>query len=68
MEGKANPAWIQNVINEDNQKRKEDPYARLSGSAKYEETITATSEDQTNGIVSGTCHVTIRFGTDIAGG
>ncbi len=62
-EGKGNPAWIQNVINEDNQRRKEDPYVKLSGSAQYEETITATSEDQTNGIVSGTCHVTVRFVT-----
>lgn len=61
--GKENPAWIQNVINEDNQKRKDNPYAKLAGSAKYEEAITATSEDQTNGIVSGKCHVTIRFVT-----
>lgn len=62
-EGKENPAWIQNVINEDNQRRKEDPYASLTGSAQYSETITATSEDQTNGIVSGVCHVTVRFVT-----
>ncbi len=62
-EGKENPAWIQNVINEDNQKRKEDPFVRLSGSAKYTETITATSEDQTNGIVTGACHVTLRYVT-----
>ena len=60
-EGVQNPAWIQNVINEDNQKRKEDPYVNLTGSAKQEEAITATSEDQTHGIVSGKCHATIRF-------
>lgn len=62
-EGKANPAWIQNVINEDNQRRKEDPYRKLEGSASCTETVTATSEDQTHGIVSADCHITIQFVT-----
>lgn len=61
--GQDNPAWIQNVIYEDNQKRQADPYARLSGSSEYQETVTATSEDQTHGVVSADCHVTIRFET-----
>jgi len=63
-EGKLSPAWIQNVINEDNQKRKEDPSCKLEGTATYEETVTATSEDQTHGIVSADCRVTIRFVTE----
>lgn len=63
-EGKANPAWIQNVIQSDNQKRQEDPYRRLSGSAQYREIVTATAEDQTHGIVSASCNVTIRFVTE----
>ncbi len=68
-EGKANPAWIQNVINEDNQKKKEDPYARLEGHAEYTETVTAVSEDQTHGVVSARCRVTLRFETvDKTGG
>ncbi len=63
-EGKANPAWIQNVINADNQKRKEDPSVRLEGKAEYTETVTAVSEDQTHGIVSARCRVTVRFETE----
>lgn len=31
--GADNPAWIQNVINADNQKRDADPYEKLSGTA-----------------------------------
>lgn len=62
-EGQANPAWIQNVINEDNQKWKADPTAKREGSAVYRETITATSEDQTNGIISAQCQVTVQFET-----
>ncbi len=62
-EGKACPAWIQNIINQDNQKKKEDPYKKLDGSAMYTETITATSEDRTHGLVSSECHVTICFVT-----
>ncbi len=62
-EGKANPAWIQNVINADVQKKKEDPYGRSSGSAEHTEIVTATSEDQTHGVVTAECRVTIRFET-----
>ncbi|MCI8517880.1 MAG: hypothetical protein HFG75_13610 [Hungatella sp.] len=62
--GEANPAWIQNVIQADNQRRREDPYRKLSGSAQHTETVTATAEDQTNGIVSASCNVTIRFVTE----
>jgi len=61
--GIANPAWIQNVINEDNQIWKADPTAKRVGTAVYTETITATSEDQTHGIVSADCNVTICFVT-----
>ncbi len=61
--GQDNPAWIQNVIYEDNRKRQEDPYAVLNGSAVYQETVTATSEDQTHGVVSADCRVTVRFET-----
>lgn len=61
--GQSNPAWIQNVINSDNQKRAEDKYAKLSGSASYKEIVTATSEDQTNGVITAKCNVTINFVT-----
>lgn len=63
-EGKANPAWIQNVIQKDNERKKEDPYRKLEGRAEYYETITATSQDQTHGVVSASCNVTIHFVTD----
>lgn len=63
-EGKANPAWIQNVIQADNQIKKTDPYKKLEGSAVYQETITAVAEDQTHGVVSAACNVTIHFETD----
>ncbi len=62
--GKANPAWIQNVIRADNEIKGKDPYRKLEGSAVRYETITATSEDQTHGIISAECGVTIRFVTD----
>lgn len=61
--GKANPAWIQNVINADNQKRKDDKYVKLDGSASYSEIVTATAEDQTHGIVTAKCNVKINFTT-----
>ena len=63
-EGKANPAWIQNVINADNQKRKEDPYGAVGGTAVYEETVTASSEDQTHGVIRASCQVTVYFVTE----
>ncbi len=61
--GQSNPAWIQNVIYEDNQKRQSDPYAKLEGSAVHQEVVTATSEDQTHGVVSAECRVTVQFET-----
>lgn len=61
--GKDNPVWIQNVIHVDNSKRTADPYQKLSGSAVYTETITATSEDQTHGHVMANCKITITFET-----
>ncbi len=61
--GKANPAWIQNVIQADDQIKKEDPYRKLEGSAVYKETVTATAQDQTHGVVSARCNVTIEFVT-----
>lgn len=63
-EGKANPAWIQNVIQADNQIKKEDPYKKLEGNAVYEEVVTAVAEDQTHGVVSAPCNVTIHFVTE----
>jgi hypothetical protein len=62
-EGKTNPAWIQNVINQDNQKRIQDKYVRMNGSSSYTEVVTATAEDQTHGVVSATCNVVINFKT-----
>jgi len=62
--GKTNPAWIQNVIQADNQIKKEDPYRKLEGNAVYEEVVTAVSEDQTHGVVSAKCKITIRFVTE----
>ncbi len=63
MEGVSNPAWIQNVINADKRKKKGDPYTKVDGRAEYTETVTAVSEDQTHGLVSAKCRVTIRFET-----
>ena len=62
--GKSNPAWIQNVIQADNQIKKQDPYRRLEGSAVYQETVTAVAEDQTHGVVSAKCNVNIEFVTE----
>lgn len=62
--GKTNPAWIQNVIQADNQIKKEDPYRKLEGNAIYKEVVTATAEDQTHGVVSAKCNVTIEFVTE----
>lgn len=62
--GEKNPAWIQNIILEDNEKRRLHPYERITGSAVYEEIITAASEDQTNGHVTYDCPVTVYFVTE----
>lgn len=62
-DGISNPAWIQNVINADNQKRAVDPYGKISGSATQVEHVTVTSEDATNGHQTATCEVTLKFVT-----
>ena len=61
--GADNPAWIQNVINADNQKRDADPYEKLSGTATQIEHVTVTSEDATNGHQRADCEVTLKFVT-----
>ena len=61
--GADNPAWIQNVINADNQKRDVDPYEKLSGTATQIEHVTVTSEDATNGHQTADCEVTLKFVT-----
>ena len=61
--GADNPAWIQNVINADNQKRDADPYEKLSGTATQVEHVTVTSEDATNGHQRADCEVTLKFVT-----
>ena len=61
--GAENPAWIQNVINQDNQRWKENPYTKREGNAVWQENVTATSEDQTHGVISAQCQVTVYFKT-----
>ncbi len=61
--GQEHPAWIQNVVNADDQKWKEDLYGKRSGTASYSEMVTATSEDQTNGVITAQCQVTVNFRT-----
>lgn len=61
--GTGHPAWIQNIIQADKEKLKNDPTARQDGSGTYQETVTAFSEDQTNGHIAASCRVTIRFET-----
>ena len=64
-EGKNHPAWIQNIVNEDNGRKAADGgYLKLSGSGAVTETVTAISEDQTHGVVTADCQVTVRFKTD----
>lgn len=61
--GVQNPAWIQNIINTDVEKKKANPQEKAEGTGEYREKITAVSEDQTHGHVTATCDVTIRFVT-----
>lgn len=63
-EGEKNPAWIQNIILEDNEKKKLRPYEKIKGSGVHQEAITASSEDQTNGHVTFSCPVTVNFVTE----
>ncbi len=62
--GAQNPAWIQNIILEDNEKRNKDPYGKLAGKGNYKEMVTAVSEDQTYGHVMVSCPVNIYFVTE----
>lgn len=61
--GQDNPAWIQNIINADREKKKADPMWKAEGTGICRETVTATSMDQTHGHVTADCQVTIRFVT-----
>ncbi len=61
--GENNPAWIQNIINRDRRKKQENPREKVSGSAVYEELVTAVSEDQTHGHISAGCRVRVSFVT-----
>jgi len=61
--GKNNPAWIQNIINADNEKRASDRNVKLEGKRSHTEVITAVSEDQTHGHVTADCQITVRFVT-----
>lgn len=61
--GQGNPAWIQNIINADDAKKKASPGEKLNGSGTAVETVTATSEDQTYGVITASCQVTVQFVT-----
>ena len=51
------------MVNADDQKWQEDPYGKRAGTASYSETVTATSEDQTHGVITAQCQVTVNFRT-----
>lgn len=62
--GRDNPAWIQNVIYEDDAKKaQQGGLLKLEGTAVHKEVVTAVSEDQTHGHLTADCEVTIRFET-----
>lgn len=61
--GKDNPAWIQNMIREDKEKRRADPYRKSAAAGQYTERVEAISEDQTHGHVTAACDVVIHFVT-----
>lgn len=62
--GKENPAWIQNVIYEDDAKKAaQNGMLKLEGTAVHKETLTAVSEDQTHGHLTADCEVEVRFVT-----
>lgn len=65
LKGEDHPAWIQNIVNADDRAKEADGgYLKLSGSGTAMETVTATSEDQTHGIVKAQCQVTLHFETE----
>lgn len=63
VNGKEHPAWIRNLIQADQEKLQQDPYARQESSGTYTEIVTAASEDQTNGHITAACEVLIQFVT-----
>ena len=65
LSGENHPAWIQNIVNADDRAKEADGgYLKLSGSGTVTETVTATSEDQTHGIVKAQCQVVLHFVTE----
>lgn len=62
--GQQNPAWIQNIIHADNERRAADPAVKLEGRGSIRETVTAVSEDRTHGTVLAECLVTVHFVTE----
>lgn len=62
-EGKENPAWIQNLINQDRKRKEEKPGEKIETQAEMREIVTAASEDQTHGNVTADCLVTLKFVT-----
>lgn len=62
--GQANPAWIQNILLQDGERKKANPYERLHGAGTCTETVEAVSEDQTNGHQTASCAITIDFATE----
>lgn len=63
--GKNNPAWIQNIINQDDEKKAASGgYRKLTGTGSETELLTAVSEDRTHGTVSAQCRIKLVFKTD----
>lgn len=56
-----NPAWIQAAINAADEKRKQDPYAKIDGTASAEGVITVTANDTTHGTLTDSCKVKVNF-------
>lgn len=63
-EGIENPAWIQNLINTDNALWEADKSRKLESRGSHTEMIRVVSEDQTYGIISAECAVTVNFVTE----
>lgn len=62
-DGMENPAWIQNLINQDRNRKAEHPGEKIETAAERTEVVTATSQDQTHGNVTADCLVTLRYVT-----
>ena len=62
--GRDNPAWIQNIIDEeDAEYQKQGMTSKREGKGMIQEQVRAVSEDQTHGVVSALCEVTLLFRT-----